>query len=328
MKQRVPHRRGRRGQLLILAPIFVIAFCGIAALCIDVGHFCTSKSVLQNAADAGALASVMELWEQRANPDSSDESANRNAARNEATAICQINTSRAGVLAEFGVWNGSSFSPADHSVAVNAVRVTATRNASAPGGPVASLFARALGVNSLDQDGVAVARFKHPGLLPFAVEEDSLVPVGDSLTMYDATETVPGNCGLLDFDGGENSAADTREWATNGYEGGFYIDPLVGYKVVEGTPGLVSTVMAPVMEHIALGEPVISLIYRSVVNQGALADYTIVGYAAMVITGYGTSDKQGEELNEITALVTGIYMVDSGETEGKMDEFMLLQLVE
>ena len=65
MKRHTQHHR-RRGQVLIVAPAFVLVLCGMAILCVDVGHFSASRAVLQNAADAAALASVRELWEQLA----------------------------------------------------------------------------------------------------------------------------------------------------------------------------------------------------------------------------------------------------------------------
>ena len=203
----------------------------------------------------------------------------------------------------------------------------AVRDGTAPGGPVTALFARGLGIESLDQDGIAVARFAHPALTPFAVDEDSLVPPGQTLTMYDDTETVPGNCGLIDFDGGENSANDTKNWTRYGYPGQVFIDPAVGFLTLPGTTGLQSSLTQSISYHVSEGDTIVVCIYQSVTGVGSLAEYELVGYAALVVTGY-TMDNKDEELLSVETAVVGTYFVDSGDTEGVLSGFMLLQLVE
>ena len=53
--------RSRQGALLILGALFIILFCGFAAFAIDLGYIALTQAQLQNAADAAALAAVLEL---------------------------------------------------------------------------------------------------------------------------------------------------------------------------------------------------------------------------------------------------------------------------
>ncbi len=53
--------RGEEGQVLVVTALGLAALLGFAALAIDVGFFMWERRALQNAADASALAGVMEL---------------------------------------------------------------------------------------------------------------------------------------------------------------------------------------------------------------------------------------------------------------------------
>ena len=54
-------KKGEEGQVLVVAALGLAALLGFAALAIDVGFFVWERRALQNAADASALAGVMEL---------------------------------------------------------------------------------------------------------------------------------------------------------------------------------------------------------------------------------------------------------------------------
>jgi len=53
--------RDERGQATILVGLCITTLCGFAALSVDVGMLFRAKRVLQNAADAGAIAGAMEV---------------------------------------------------------------------------------------------------------------------------------------------------------------------------------------------------------------------------------------------------------------------------
>lgn len=53
---------GRKGSVLIIVAVALVALLGIAALVVDAGLLYYTKVFLSNAADAAALAGVQELW--------------------------------------------------------------------------------------------------------------------------------------------------------------------------------------------------------------------------------------------------------------------------
>ncbi len=298
----------------------------MAAVAIDVGDMCYRSARIQNGADSASLASLLELWDQREQTSNSDEQSCRNAGTAEATAFVNHNATGAGTQVEFGVWDESTFTPVDHTVPADAIRVHAFRTASAPGGQIPNTFAGLLGFSKVDVRTSATARFVHPGLMPFAVDQSAVGEPGTGLVMYSDTLAAPGNCGLLDYNGGENSAADVSDWTANGYDGRFYIDPTVGYLDVEGTTGLKSMLVSPLTPHISAGDELVICMYSSVTGVGAGAEFRVIGYAGVRVTGY-TLSKKGE-LVSVSAVVLSKYVVATGETEGPMTNFMVLQLVE
>jgi hypothetical protein len=54
-------RRGERGQILPLTAVIMVAMVGMLAIALDTGFFLMTRRELQNAADAAALAGVVEL---------------------------------------------------------------------------------------------------------------------------------------------------------------------------------------------------------------------------------------------------------------------------
>ena len=313
----------RAAQALVLYGATAVVLLAIAAISVDVGYLAVSHGRVQNAADAASLAALLELWDQRA--DGQDERDCREAAVDEAAAIVQRNHPGAGMEIYFGVWDGSLFTIVDDTIAANAAAVQSFRTAAAPGGPDRTFFAGAFGVHEVDQWARATARFKQRELVPFAVYEPALVPPGQPLVLYNDSEVAPGNCGLLDFDGGANSASDMKNWTRDGYFGPVYVDPEVGHLIVEGTPGLKSTIKAPIQEHIEEGDEVVSCIYRSVWDEGANSGFEVVGFCTLVVTGI-TLDQTGD-IVDVTAEVVSTYIVGTGETHGSMHNLMRLQLV-
>ena len=61
-------RRSRRGQVLVLVALGMVAICGMMALAVDAGQLYFARRFMQNAVDAGALAGAQELVGTNANP--------------------------------------------------------------------------------------------------------------------------------------------------------------------------------------------------------------------------------------------------------------------
>jgi len=298
----------------------------MAALTIDVGNMVLSRSKLQNASDAAALAATLELWVQGLA--GADEAVAREHAIAEATRFVQINYPEAGAKVAVGLWEDSTFVPADDTTQADAARVIAFRSESAPGGPLATFFAMILGPSAVNQDALSTAKLSHSAMVPFGVWEDYLVPAGQNLIMYDNEGVVPGCFGLLDFNGGDHSAEEAKYWTRYGYYGPFDIDPSGDEVIAEGTTGLKTSIKAGVSYHIAEGDTVIACIYRDVWGAGSNAYFRIVGLVAITITGHEFEDDDEEEYDHLTGSVVATHFFSDGLDDDFRYDFMQLRLVE
>ncbi len=321
----------RRGQVLIVFAGSLLVLCMLAALACDVGHLIRSRARLQNSADAASLAALLELWEQRGAGATEDDA--QAAAEQEARRIVQENYSASDAEVTFGYWMDGSFS-ADTSgsgsgpaIVVNAVRVEAFRGSSTAGGATPTVFARVMGIERVEQGALATARYKHPGLIPLTVYEPDVPQAGQLFTIYNDSSTAPGNCGLLNFDGGSTDTVEAKEWFYNGYHGSFSVDPDSGLIDCSGTTGLKSALKQPINHHIAEGSVLVACVYRTVSGVGAGASYEIAGFSAIVIEDIQL-DSQGDEIETVTARLQSKYIPGTGDTDGTMRDFMLLQLME
>jgi hypothetical protein len=317
---------GRRGQVIVLFCGAFMLLCLACALATDVGHLVMWRTQLQNAADAAALAAVMELWDQRA--DGANENGARAAALQDATSIAQTNAPGSRVEVVFGDWDGTQVIPLTDSYSADGVVVRAIRDADAPGGPVETFIASLLGLHTVEAQARAVARFRPKRLIPFSIYEPLIGGPGDPLTLYDDNLVTPGVFGLLDFNGGENATSDQVLWTTEGYQGPLNIDPVTGGIIIEGNTGWVDALSTPVSEHIEAGDTVVACVYDSVSGTGANTIFGIVGFVELVLTGQGKENIDGNPTKYVTAEVVGEYVPGTGETVGSMSGFMKLQLVQ
>jgi len=303
--------RTRRGQTLVIVAACAAVLCVVAALAVDMGHVCAAGARLQNAADAAAKAAVLHLYARRQGGE--DENTARQAAFQEARAICQANYPAAGIGVVFGRWESRQFTPADASIPANAARARAYRNEGAPGGPVRMFFAPVLGLDEMNQARSATARSGRPAFVPFGLYEGDLPPVGQTMVIYNDQKVAPGVFGLLDFDGGEHSAEEAKAWTRYGYPGPIELAPEPDHLILEGTTGLKTSIKAGVGFHIAEGDTLIACIYREVSGKAEDAHFEIVGLAAIVLTAQSFADELGEEYESIEARLVDTYFVDSGE---------------
>lgn len=137
----------RRGAVVILVAILLIAFMGMVSFAIDIGYVATVQTQLQRAADAAALAAAGEM--------------NRsgiNAARTAAQHVGELNSSSAAQIdipdanVEFGIWDltARTFTPSAAGKGGNAVRVRIQQQPNL-------FFARAMGVGSTTVNVEAIA---------------------------------------------------------------------------------------------------------------------------------------------------------------------------
>jgi Flp pilus assembly protein TadG len=114
--------RSRRGAIMALLPVLILALAGISVLMIDLGHITAMKSDAQNAADAASLAGALQLRMQYDNPNYSDvadravEFADANNVANNAILV------QSDIV--MGKWNYSSSNFNSSAQKKNGVKVT------------------------------------------------------------------------------------------------------------------------------------------------------------------------------------------------------------
>ena len=127
MKQ--DHIHSQRGMTLMVVCLLLIAFLGVAALCIDLGVLYTARTSAQHAADAAALAGAFTF----VNSPTATQPA---AAQQEAIAVASSNT----ILGQ-----SVNISAGDVVVDTAKRQVTVTVSRTGAGG-VNTVFAKALGL--------------------------------------------------------------------------------------------------------------------------------------------------------------------------------------
>jgi Flp pilus assembly protein TadG len=173
-------------------------------LVIDLGHLYVVRQELQNAADAGADAGAMSLFwlGTGAEPQDAKNLLSCDFARLKAKEVVQSNRSDGQSLSipdtdvQVGVWQYNNTTgawdfqplPCDpgNAYSINAVRVT-TRRTDAVNGPVNLIFARILGMDTVELTGQATAmlgwvrQLRPGGGFPIAVGDNYVPPPGQRL---------------------------------------------------------------------------------------------------------------------------------------------------
>lgn len=197
-------RRDTRGGVAVFVAVAIFLLLTVVGLVIDLGHLYVVKQELQNAADAGASAGAMSLYWLGTGTEPADakDLLSCEYAHLKATEVVNQNRSDGDQLVipvadvEVGLWQFSSAlgkwefqslscDPAN-AYNINAVRVT-TRRTNAVNGPVNLIFARLLGIDSVELTGQATAmlgwvRNLRPGSgFPIAVGDIYVPPVGERM---------------------------------------------------------------------------------------------------------------------------------------------------
>ena len=171
-------RQAERGQALIMFVLAAGVLFGFVAMTIDVGLILHQRRVLQNTADAAALAGAIELPD---GPGTAYDKAQEWAENN-------------GIDVANGDQLDITVDPIENSVTVRVEREQGF------------IFGRVLGLVSTDVHADATARVGSPlnlaGILPFGVLESAINYNGNSTTIkYDATNPSNGNFGPIRVDG-------------------------------------------------------------------------------------------------------------------------------
>jgi hypothetical protein len=176
--------RQERGGVAVLISLLLLVFGGMLAVAVDLGHVFKVKAELQRAADAGALAGVLEMFPPNA-------AKNCTGAVSKAREFAQKNLvdglalATEDIVAEYGGWKwdqqtGKLTGPFEPSTCedANAVRVEVKKGLN-------MWFASMIGVNAMNPSAQAVAISKIVGstkegeAFPFCIDK-SRVPPNDT----------------------------------------------------------------------------------------------------------------------------------------------------
>lgn len=228
--RRTSDRRRERGVVIIWTAFFLLMMLGFVAIGIDIAKLMATRTQLQNAADAAALAgaSAVNGLTGVVNPDTATARAQAIAALNKAF----VDAPEALVLSAADVVFPGN----------NRVQVTVRRDA-ASGGSMVTHVAQVLGINSLDVKATAVAKADTAGgvcerLVPMGA---ILPPAGGFQVRCDTTYTLKadtptqGNFQLLDFppcnegpcSGMVSGGSEIRCLVANGYSCCVNIDDMI-----------------------------------------------------------------------------------------------------
>ena len=269
-KARTGGRRGprsaglwERGQTLVVVALVLVALVAFLALIVDLGNVYAQRRLMQNAADAGALAGARALALGK------DETTVRNA-------INQYTVVRNGAQAY------------QAHILTDTLTVTVTKRFN-------TYFASIVGVPTFDMLATARAGYSFPGswnggLMPMAVHKDAIPDEpGVTVEIWDDDKVssddnlhivADGQRGWLNFNGGAVGDSELVDWVTNGYPGKVDVDDWIN-----GTPGSKTSALHA-MDVVRTGTTIFVPIYDSVrsgvMGSGSI-DYHIVGFAAFYV---------------------------------------------
>jgi len=222
MKRNKQLRRSRRGNVIVLSAVLMVAMMAMIAFAVDLGYLYNARTEMQRAADASAIAACWELIDEDAVTGVSNSAVISDEARARArqfVALNKITQASAelsndditvGYIAEPG--NPSSpFISSGYSGAPNAVKLR-IRRSSQQNGAVPLFFGPVLGVSFATMESEATAAylpgisgFRAPsdgsnlGILPYALDEGTwdamLAGAGsDSYCFTEGSGTITSAC--------------------------------------------------------------------------------------------------------------------------------------
>jgi hypothetical protein len=288
-------RGDERGNILPLIAVLLLLIFGFAAMVIDLGWLFVVRGELQNAADAGALAGVVELV-------NNGEDFAQTIAVTFATEDGQFRLNRTSPKAD--AVDVTVLGPETLQVLISRAEGTAA-------GPVPTIFARIWGKETAEVRAVAVATLDHrvvgvgPGiLLPIGVKDTWLVD-GDGDGLPDPKDIYPhiqseSNFGLLDLDGGANSNDDIKKWIEYGYDD-YLIIPEDGCKCLklEGDPGISGGSLTTFLES-QYNNRVVLPVFNKVTGAEAGTLYHVIGFVGVIITDVKLTGDQAGRYIDVT----------------------------
>jgi Flp pilus assembly protein TadG len=180
MKRSRNFRKDDSGTVAVVFALGLIAFFGLAALALDIGHMVSMKNQLQRAADAGAKAGARALWPYNlplpagTQPDpGTGKSVALATTTDSSNSVNGVTLSSSKVSVQAGTWNFStrSFTPGGPNI--YAVKVVTQSTAT-------MFLAQVLGTNFTNLSATSIAVMAPAAMqkppLPVAINQSMVVP--------------------------------------------------------------------------------------------------------------------------------------------------------
>lgn len=296
-----------RGAATAIFVFFLSAALGLSALVIDVGNGWQERRHLTISTDAAALAAAQDYVK---NINGCAVSAGSVVASNnsDATMSSCVNTTPAGSTPG---------------------RVTVEAEAT-----VEYLFAGALGFSQTTVTSSTTVSYQSAGMVsgglrPFGLcagvlstLTPTVVPGNNEVyriyygkdaqpdTCGDAND-IPGNWGILDFDGGANSQDDIKDWTRNGYDGEVSIGD-----IIQGDPGAFSNALKTELNYLKTVDHFALPVFDIATGNGANADFRIERFAAVRLHDFKANGPEKDRYFEIEFLNEVVQGGGGGPTDG------------
>ena len=312
---RVSTTSDERGAIIVIVAVAMVGLLAATAIAFDLGNAWQERREIVNATDAGALAGAAAF-------------SLGNDGCVEADSYVTKNDGGANTPDDFCVHSGDGVAGV---VTIGAEQL------------VDYAFAPVIGNDNVTVESTTAARYGIPWsiygqLRPFGLCLDSFLtntvswdrsgpsmPIkmeygNDDSGQADTCASgsnVPGNSGVLDFNGGSNSNEETKDWVRFGFEDELQSYTVIGFcgdvspdeLCIEGSPGGLggsqSSLQWLVDQHVVFPLPV----FDDVAGPGANALFEVVGFATVVLTDFqiqgGGQDTRYLEFSFHTGTVRG-----------------------
>jgi Flp pilus assembly protein TadG len=281
------HADDERGAVVVIVAIVLVLLMAMTAFALDTGNGWQTRRHLIVATDAAALAAAATYAQ------------NGDGCSGVPSTFVSANVAAASVTAcDFVSVNPSS----------GYVTVQAKTN-------LHYTFAGIIGFDDRDVHSSTTAGFGVPlsvtGLRPLAlcnasdayktwIASDMTTPFTVTITYAKASPgdcgaNIPGNWGVLDFDGGANSNNDTKEWVLNGYSG------LVDRDTdVPGDTGAFSNSLSSQLNTLKTNHTVFQLpVYDSGTGNGANALLHVMDFISVVLIDFKATGPEADRWLEL-----------------------------
>ena len=288
-------RRREDGAVAVMVALMLTMLVGIMAFVTDFGMAYANKTAVQNGADAAALAVARQVTTTASPAINCTGLALASAAdpslRTLAEQYFANNTPRGGELAAGTA--GLSFACTSTGFTVS---VTGTQDSP-------TFFGQIYGASKIPISQSAKAVIgpakEVTGLRPFAVcqaDAGLMATTGLSFTIsFDSSDAgcgyAPGNWGVLDFDGGNNSTGSVADWILNGYSGSISV---ATPSYFDGNPGAPNPGALESEMDAILGIDITLPVFDAVTGNGNNTKFRITGFVTATMCGWKFQNKNGQ----------------------------------